>query len=454
MSLVCLSFSHQNTPIAFRERVYFDSDSIANACARFRCGTDQPSQLRELVIVSTCNRTEFYVDTSEEIPGADSPLVAEIRKFILDARDVELAEIEQYGRWSFGPEVAIHLSRVASGLESLVLGEPQILGQVGDSMRLGIAMNSAGVVLTRLFQTAIRAGRRARLETQINERSLNISTVAVNTVEREMENLEGKTVTMLGAGEMADLALEQLRKRGVTKVQIVNRTIERANELATRYSGDSYVFEQITSVLSETDVLISSTGAPHTLITREMVAMIMRKRPERKLAILDIAVPRDVDPTVEEIQSVFRCDIDDLHISTDHAARMRESQVPQVQTIIMEEVNSFLTWVRGLGVDSIVAGLHRKAESIRDQELARLSQLIPDLSDDQKSMIDRFSKSLVRKLLHDPIVQLRKSQSSREGVAHADAVSQLFRLEPNSLPEPSTAAQNQAPSNPTSQAKV
>ena len=186
----------------------------------------------------------------------------EIVNFISTACDVDQQELLGFGEWFEGPDVVNHLSRVACGLESLVLGEPQVLGQVGDAMRLGLIMNSAGPVLTKLFQTAIRAGRRARSETQINNHSLNISTVAVNTAEKKLGELQGKTVLVLGAGEMADLAIAQLRKKGATDIRVVNRTLAKANELASKHGGKAFVFEHLGTLLPEADVLIASTGAP------------------------------------------------------------------------------------------------------------------------------------------------------------------------------------------------
>ena len=186
MSLVCVTFSHRHVPIAFREKVYFDSNATANACARFRCGSEQPSSIIELSILSTCNRTEVYAfSRSNGLPGQVAETQDEIVNFISTACKVEKQQLLKFGKWFEGPDVVNHLSRVACGLESLVLGEPQVLGQVGDAMRMGLIMNSAGPVLTKLFQTAIRSGRRARTETQINSQSLNISTVAVNTAEKK-----------------------------------------------------------------------------------------------------------------------------------------------------------------------------------------------------------------------------------------------------------------------------
>ena len=454
MSLICLSFSHQRVPISFRERVYFDPDAIANACARFQCGEDRSTRILEFLILSTCNRTEFYAYTNvnatsspESAQQLTDELYREIYHFISQARGIELTELADHSVWIHGPDVAKHLSQVACGMESLVLGEPQILGQVGDALKMGLAMNSVGAVLSKLFQSAIRAGRRARTETEINQHSLNVSTVAVNTAEKELGNLQGKTTVVLGAGEMADLALRQLRKRGVTDIHVVNRTIERAEELSQQHNGQAYVFEQITKLLPLADILISSTGAPHTLITKEMIQFAMSQRPEQKMMILDIAVPRDVDAAVEEIPNVSRCDVDDLYVSTGHSAALRKEQVPAVESIVHFEVNQFLAWLRSIGVESIVTHLRKKAESIRSHELSRLAQLLPDQGEEAWSVIDRFAKSLVNKILHDPTQQLRELHGSRGAVNHAEAIRELFRLhtlDPSAVTDeaPSDAAAN------------
>jgi glutamyl-tRNA reductase len=430
MSLICLSYSHQHVPIAFRERVYFDSDALANACARFRCGDDQPSEILEFTVLSTCNRTQIYAFSSNEeqmAPGAE--IRDEILSFISQARGIDANSLDEMGRWHFGRSVVEHLSRVACGLESLVLGEPQILGQVGDAMRMGLVMNSTGPVLAKLFQTGIRAGRRARTETTISRHSLNISTVAVNTAERLLQSLVGKTVVVLGAGEMADLALVQLRKKGVSDVKVVNRTIRKANELSEKHDGNAYVLEQINDVLPTADVLITSTGAPHTLITKEMISCAMQQRPGQKMMILDIAVPRDVELAVEDIPNVERCDIDDLHISTGFSTQLRQRQIPQVEAIIQSEVDQFLQWCRGIGVETTVASLRRKADEIRMLELGRLAKLLPDCDIESWDVIEKFANSLVNKLLHDPTVQLRQLHGTRGAVDHGEAIRQLFRLE-------------------------
>lgn len=352
----------------------------------------------------------------------------EIMNFISTACEVDRQELLGFGEWFEGPDVVNHLSRVACGLESLVLGEPQVLGQVGDAMRMGLIMNSAGPVLTKLFQTAIRSGRRARSETQINNHSLNISTVAVNTAEKKLGDLRGKTVLVLGAGEMADLAISQLRKKGATDIRVVNRTLAKANELASKHDGKAYVFEHLGTLLPEADVLIASTGAPHTLITRDMIGNAMQSRPDRSMMILDIAVPRDVEMSVEEIPNVDRCDVDDLHMTTGNSMRIRQEEIPLVEEIVTLELENYLQWFRSIGIESTVTSLRHKAEEIRSNELNRLSKLLPELDENSWEIVQKFSEALVNKLLHDPTVQLRQVQGTRAAIDHGEAIRELFRL--------------------------
>ncbi len=464
MGLICLSYSHLHTSIAFREKIHFDRNAVANACARFRCGDDPANPFLELAVLSTCNRTEIYAYCSDSTAGetttatdqfqavgeplpnepsvdsicADSFLMlndrnVEIQKqlllrFVAEARGMTVAELQQQARWYHGPTVQGHLARVAAGLESIVLGEPQILGQVGDAMRMGLVMNSAGPIISKLFQTAIGVGRRARTETEIGVHSSNIATLAVNTAEKQLGSLQDKTVVLLGAGDMADLALAQLVKKGVQEIKIVNRTIAKAKQLADQYQGSAYVFEQIADVMLHADILISSTGAPHTLVTLEMVAMAMRERPDRQLSILDIAVPRDVDERVDHIPNVQRCDMDDLQIAAGQSVQSRELAIPKVEQIIEQEVDRFVAWFRSVGIEQTVAALRRKTEQIRESEWSRLMSLLPHLDPQTAQVIERFSQSLTNKLLHDPTVKLRQLEGSRSAVDHGEAIRELFGL--------------------------
>ncbi|MDG2012479.1 MAG: glutamyl-tRNA reductase [Pirellulaceae bacterium] len=433
MSLICLSYAHQHTSIGFREQVYFDADSAANACARFRCGNREASSLLEFVLLSTCNRTEIYgFSRAGDSIQAIEQVKSELLDFVKQSRQVDREQLVALAEWKVGPEVAQHLTRVSCGLESLVLGEPQILGQVGDAMQLGLIMNSSGTVLTNLFQAAIRAGRRARTETQINHHSMNISTVAVNTAERQLGSLKDKTVVVLGAGEMAELALAQLKKKGVSDFRIVNRTIARAAELANEYDGQACVFEQISHLLPKADILITSTGAPHTLITSEMITFAMQARASRPMTILDIAVPRDVETSVENVANVTRCDIDDLQMAAAQSASLRQKQVPAVEQIVQMEMDRFLAWFRGIGAEDTIIRLRQKADEIRSHELSRLANMLPNLDDEAWHILERFADSLVNKILHDPTTKLRELEGTRDALDHGEAIRQLFCLEERS----------------------
>ena len=449
MSLLCLTFSHQHVPIAFREKVHFDANCIANACARFRCGTEALSTVVELAILSTCNRTELYAFSKHPagfIPPAELQETRdELVRFVSQARGVSEQELVEHAEWHEGPAAVEHLSRVSCGLKSLVVGEPQVLGQVGDAMRMGLTMNSSGPVLTKLFQTAIRSGRRARVETQINNHSLNIATVAVNTAKQKLGTLDGKNVLLLGAGEMAELAMAQLVKLGVGQINVVNRTIDKANELANRYGGTAYVFEQLGNLLPIADILVSSTGAPHTLLSRSDIEQPMRQRPERPLMILDIAVPRDVETSVNEIENVDRCDIDDLQMATGKSMQLREEEIPLVNEIIREETDRFLSWIRTIGIESTVVSLRQKADRIRRIELDRLAKTHPELGEAALEVLQKFSQTLVQKVLRDPTVNLRKVQGMRAAIDYGEAIRELFELEPQPSPVadgPQAAIQN------------
>jgi glutamyl-tRNA reductase len=440
MLLIGLSFSHVNVPISIREKIFFDEDSIANAYARFRCGDQKPEHIIEIAILSTCNRTEFYLvcgdcsnSVSERELAPDNgalvrDMVESVLAFISESREMDVHVLRNHMRCYFGADVVEYLGRVACGLESLVLGEPQILGQVGDTMRLGLAMNAVGPVLTKLFQTSIRAGRRARHETEINTNSLNVATLAVNSVEKISGSLANKTVVVLGAGEMAELALQQLRKKGVGEIHVVNRTIQRASEVADRYAGRAHVFEQISRLLPEADILLSSTGAPHTLITKTMIEYAMMGRADRSLFIIDIAIPRDVEITVQEIANVHRFDLDDLHVVAGELADLRRREIPSVEKILRDEIDLFLRWYRGVGVESTLIAWRKSAERTRELELERLRHLLPDVDDRIWSVVERFSCSIVNKLLHEPTKRLRDLHGTRHALDYAESIRVLFDL--------------------------
>src|SRR6266508_200642 len=290
MNIISLVLNHTSAPIHLRERLAFDEEQIRASLARFACGHVQ-SSLAELIILSTCNRIEIYA-------ASNQLAFAELEAFLLDTRAVSSHELHPYIYRRHDMDVVDHLFRVAAGLDSLVIGEPQILGQITRALELARGQNSAGPILNRLFQAAIHAGKRARTETAISRNPASVSSLAASLSERAVHKISEAQIVILGAGEMAELAVEALRKRGAQKILVVNRTLERAHALTERWNAHATTFENLHTALASADILISSTGAPHTIISKTMLDEIMENRVERPLVLIDIAMQRDIDSDV------------------------------------------------------------------------------------------------------------------------------------------------------------
>ncbi|HLO16921.1 MAG TPA: glutamyl-tRNA reductase, partial [Anaerolineales bacterium] len=305
MHILSLGLNHTTAPVYLRERLAFSEEQIRASLARLACGHID-SSFTELVIVSTCNRIEIYV-------ASNQLAFAELEAFLSDARAVTSDELHPNLYRFKDLEAARHLFDVAAGLDSLVIGEPQILGQITRALELARGQNAAGPVLNRLFQAAIHAGKRARTETAISRNPASVSSLAASVAEKTLGQIKVANVLVLGAGEMAELTVEALRKRGVEKIRVINRTLERAQEVAKRWGAESHTYEFLQQGLSEADILISSTAAPHFVVDAQMVREAMSLRPERGLVLIDIALPRDIDPDAATIPHVKLFDMDGLN---------------------------------------------------------------------------------------------------------------------------------------------
>lgn len=426
MQILCLGLSHHTAPIELLERLNFSAPALKAALARFGCGRDShPAGLAEFAILSTCNRLELYALAS---PGADqNEQFTTLADFLVETRGVPASEFESHLYQYAGPKAVEHLCRVAAGLDSLILGEPQILGQVADAYESTLASGAAGPVLTALFRAAIRTGKRARSETAISRNPASVSSVAVRLAEQIVGDLPARRVLVIGAGEMGELAVEALRARGVHQMTVVNRTHRRAVELAERWSGEALSFEYLTEAVRAADIVISSTGAPHVIIDSDIVrrAMIDRTRP---LVLIDIAMPRDVEPAVSGVPGVHLFDLDHLHARLDGAIAERRSEVPRVEAIVAEEVMAFESWLREVDILPVITDLRTKAERIRQRELARALHHLPDLDPETRQHVERLSESLVNKLLHEPTHQLRAEAGNGHAAEFVQTVRRLFGL--------------------------
>ena len=432
MHILSIGLNHTSAPVHLRERLAFNEEQIRASLSRYVCGHLETS-FAELTIISTCNRTELYAASNQL---AD----AELEAFLSDARGIPVQEMHPHLYRFKDVDAARHLFDVAAGLDSLVIGEPQILGQITRALELARGQNAAGPTLNRLFQAAIHAGKRARTETAISRNPASGSSLAASVAEKTVTHIGAASVVVLGAGEMAELTVEALRKRGVERIRVVNRTLERAHLLAERWGAESATFESLQDSLSQADILISSTGAPHLVVSAQMVGEAMRSRPERALVLIDIAVPRDIDPDAAHIPHVKLFDIDGLNARLEDSLLRRMEEVPQVRQILAEELMEFEAYLKSLEMLPIIVDIQEQAEAIRIAELERTLRRMPDLTEAERNRIEALTQSLVKKILDHPTRRLRAEAASHRAPEYAALVRTLFDLPHEPINPTSTAA--------------
>ncbi|HEY3313150.1 MAG TPA: glutamyl-tRNA reductase [Anaerolineales bacterium] len=423
MHILSIGLNHTTAPVHLRERTSYNEDQVRAALSRLSCEHVTDSET-EIVILSTCNRTEIYAASSRKS-------FAGLEDFLSDTRGVPAKELHPHLYRLADEEVVRHLFNVAAGLDSLVLGEPQILGQVTRALELARGVGSAGPLLSRLFQAAIHAGKRARTETAISRNPASVSSLAAGLCERSLPHLASAQVVVVGAGEMAELAVEALRKRGVEKLTVVNRTVERAQNLASRWQAEAATFESLQDLLVSADILITSTGAPHIIVHQPMVAAAMKQRPARPLVLVDIAVPRDIDPDVALIPKVRLHDIDNLNAHLEKSLAERAAQVPEVEAILAEETEKFLEFLGSLEMLPLISDMRQQAESIRSDVLQKTLRRLPDLTETERAHIEAMTQALVKKLLAHPTDHLRAEATSPRAPEIASITRTLFNLKSN-----------------------
>ncbi len=416
MHIHCIGINHNTAPLALREQLAFDEETLRAALSRLACG-GETQIAQEMVILSTCNRVEVYAASHRKT-------FAELEAFLSETRAVDLEELRPH-LYRLSDEAAIHhLLKVAAGLDSLVLGEPQILGQVTRALELARGVGAAGATLNRIFQAAIHAGKRARTETGIARNPASVSSLAAAVAEKTVGEIHTAQVVVLGAGEMAELTVEALRKRGVEKITVINRTLERAQALAQRWHATAATFESLPENLRRADILIASTGAPHTLISAAMLRAAGRSRP---LALIDIAVPRDIDADCAALPGVTLFDMDSLNAALETSLTERAAEAPRVQAILEEEAVRLLEFLHSMKMLPLIAELRQRAESIRQAELERtLSHLA--LTDAERARIEAMTRAMVKKILQEPTQRLRAEALSPHAPQYAAFARSLFGL--------------------------
>ena len=415
MALTLLGINHKTAPIEVRERYAFTSAELPAALVAFK------EEYGNGAIISTCNRTELYVVGRRGHPGR-----SELLRFLGRLKG-ENAE-EQRRRFYFATQTRAvgHLFRVAAGLESMVLGEAEILGQVRSAYAASASAGASSPILDRLFHAAIHVGRRARSETGIGRYSISVSSTAVGLARRILGDLRGSTVLVVSAGEAGKLTARNLKETGVARLLVTSRTLERATELAADLGGQAIPFDQLGRALADSDIVISSTGAPAFLIDQPAIEAAVRRRNGRPLLLIDIAVPRDVDPAVRRLENVHLYDIDDLQAVAEANMREREKEVDKVEALVEEEVSRFVEWYRSLDVIPTIAALRERAERVRRVELDKTLGHLSNLSPEERARVEAMSRAIVKKILHQPIARL-KSEGG-DGEQYVAALRDLFAL--------------------------
>jgi glutamyl-tRNA reductase len=407
--------SHHRAPLALRERVAVDLET-AGELARGLAAADGP--VHEAVVLSTCNRTELY------LAGEDGGLAEHADRGLLSLAGTGAPELAPAAYHLADESAALHLFRVAAGLDSMVPGEGEILGQVRDAFEAG----SPGPFLDRTFRMALRAGRRARAETAIGESPASIPAAAAALAEQVFDGLEGRSVVLVGAGRASELTARNLRSRGARIAVVANRTLERARQLARSFDARATTVDDLAGALSGADVVVSSTSAPGVVLTSEALASALRARRGRPLLIVDLAVPRDVDPGLASIDGCFVYDVDALEGVVAQTLEGRRSAAAHAEHIVSEEAERFRAWRASLAVVPAIASLRARAEEIRASELARAESRLDRLPEGGRDVVDAVTAQIVNKLLHLPTVRMKEAAVSPDGLLYADVVRHLFGL--------------------------
>ncbi|MSQ22858.1 MAG: glutamyl-tRNA reductase [Dehalococcoidia bacterium] len=412
MKIVAIGLNHQTANLALREQLTVGPEEMNEALEtlRLRVGNG--------VILSTCNRSEVYALMPTVAKGTES-----LKGFITAYHRVARRDIEPH-LYAYSQRKAVrHLFRVASGLDSLIIGESQILGQVRDAYGAASRSGLTGGTLARLFHHALRVGKRARRETNIGRNALSVSRAAVEMARRALGDLRDKRVLVVGLGDAGKLAAQALADAGVADITVTNRTYQRAVDMADQLGGRAVPFGDLAEMLEGADIVVSATGSPGYTITPEMVARA-RISAERPLFLMDIAVPRDIDPAVRAFPGVHLYDIDDLEIVAETNRRLREQEAEKVKRIVEEEVGQYMEWLSSLEVIPTVAAIREQAENLRATELAKIMKRLPDLDEEAQRRLTAFSKALVKKLMHQPITSLKEKRSP----AYTKTARELFDL--------------------------
>ncbi|MEW6116039.1 MAG: glutamyl-tRNA reductase [Nitrospirota bacterium] len=405
MKILVIGLNHKTANVDVRERLAFNGEKLENGVMHLR----NISEVKEVALLSTCNRVEIFTCVNNVAAAAEN-----IKKFLSDFHAISRVDFEKSLYVHPDAEAIKHVFRVAASLDSMVVGEPQILGQLKNAFDFALSKKTTGIMLNQLMKKAISTAKRVRTETKIAENAVSISFAAVELAKKIFIDLAGKSFMLLGAGEMAELAARHLVNNGVTDVMVVNRTYDRGCELANEFNGRAVRFENFLDELVHTDIIICSTGAPTYVLQKEQMQRVMKERKHRPVFIIDISVPRNIDPEINKLENVFLYDVDNLQDVVDTNINERRKEADKAEMIIAEEVEKFIRWMSSLDSVPTIVALRQKAEEIKNEELEKFKTKFPDMDEKKMKAVEHLATSIMNKLIHPPTAALKEDCEDRD----------------------------------------
>jgi len=430
-ALLALGVSHKTADLALRERLALPEGRAAGFLNEL---LGHP-EIREAVALSTCNRTELYMVVGDAVE-AESVALAAL------ARQAGTPPTELFGRlYSLRDVDAVrHLFEVAAGLDSMIVGEAEVQGQVKRAYELALVEGVTGPIANRLFRDALAAGKRVRTETAIGRSHVSVSSVAVDLAQGVLGELTSRRVLIVGAGENGELTAQALHRRGAHTVFVANRRYDRAIGLAQRFGGTAVRFDDLPAQLAEADIVVACTSSPHQIVGRDELALVVEQRAGRPLLVIDIAVPRDIDPTVRDLVGITLYDMDDLQREVARNVSGREAEATRARRLVADETDRFAQWLGSLDVVPTIAALHERAEAIVNQVLRENEQRWVSLADEDRERVETLARAIASRLLHEPTLRLKRSAGD-ESYAYLQALRELFAIEAGDAPPEAPAAE-------------
>lgn len=422
MPILMIGLNHNVAPVEVRERLAFGPERIPIALNQII--NDETSGIKEVVLLSTCNRTEVYVCACDSSEGE-----TKLREFLAEHAKLSPERLKNMLYVFQGQAAVEHLMQVAAGLDSLVLGENEILGQVRSAAEMAQDAGTTGPILSALFRYAVQAGKRARSETEIGRGEISVASVVVEMAEQAFGPLNDRTALLIGAGKISAITVRALVKAGLRCIMIANRTFEKAQKLAGNLGGTAVRFDRLDDVLTGADIVVCSTGAPHIVLHTDAVAKAQKIRSSRPLLVADLAVPRDADPAIASIPGVQLANIDDLDVIVKIGHPLTTSIYQEVEVIVQQELEDFSQWLRTRRCVPVIQALHNKAEDIYQKEVEKTLQRLGPLTPKQERMVEAMGKAIANKLLHEPTVRLRELPPNEDPSPYLDLLQDLYGIQ-------------------------